>query len=129
MTQFQDILAASPLSSSLKGELAAFDSLCFKLYALTEKENEVLFGTMLASHPLAWQGKIGLLAEFEKKVNHICNLLECERFFDTDILSYLFDSIERLECKIKVNASLHLHNYMQMNSYTGSGTEAYTQCH
>lgn len=129
MGNFQDIIAESSISNHLKTELSAFEDMCFKLYTLTERENEVLFGTMFASHPQAWQGKIRLLAEFEKKVNHICGLFECEKCFDTALLSYLYDRVERLECKIKVNASLHLHNYMQLCRKEGLGLEATVQCH
>jgi hypothetical protein len=126
---FQDIVQQSPVSDGVKEQLIAFDNLCFKLMALTQQENEILFGTMFATSSCTGLGKLDLIQKFEDKINHICAMLEKEKLFDTRLLSYLYDCIERLECKIKVNASLHMHNYMQMQSYQGYGQEAYSACH
>lgn len=127
--EFNKIIRESAISPALKAEIVEFNDLCFKLLSMTEKENETLFGMFFAKHVNTWQGKLNLLAEFEKKVNHICNLLENEKLFDTRVLSHMFDCIERLECKIKVNASLHFHNYVQMTTQPGMAQEAYSSCH
>jgi|GEM_PF-4707149 len=125
----KEIIKQSPISEGVKQEIIAFDTLCFKLLALTQFENETLFGTMFASSFSAGKGKLDLIEAFEEKVNHICTLLEKEKIFDTRLLSYLYDNVERLECKIKVNASLHMQNYMQIQGYQGYGQETLRPCH
>jgi predicted DNA-binding protein YlxM (UPF0122 family) len=126
--RMQDLIISSPISAALKSQLLDFDLLCGELSQVTEIENESLFSSVHGVNLYSYEDKLALLHKFESRIKHICDLLEVEAFYDTKLLNYIYENIENLECKIKVNTSLHMHNYKQMSNQT-SGQEALSPCH
>tara|TARA_R110002124_G_scaffold233406_1_gene398652 strand:+ start:2738 stop:3121 length:384 start_codon:yes stop_codon:yes gene_type:complete len=126
--KLQDLIISSPISAALKSQLLDFDLLCSELSQMTEVENESLFSSIQGESLYSYEGKLALLHKFESRIKLICDLLEVEAFYDTKLLNYIYENIENLECKIKVNTSLHMHNYKQMSNQT-AGQEAFSPCH
>lgn len=122
----EEAIAASNISQNLSARLYEFDTLCTRICALTEMENESLTAEGAFSDMSYAVKKNMLLRFFEREANDL--LGERDLFTETTLLTYIQRCLKKVHNILNKNTKIQKNIMLEIDRILSS-QETRTSCH